>query len=49
MKHHLLWLWIVLGILAVLAVVYLCLPVSKKRYLKYFLRQAPSLIARYFV
>jgi hypothetical protein len=49
MKHNLLWLWIVLGILALLAIIYLCLPKSKKRYLSYFLRQVPSLIARYFV
>lgn len=49
MKHNLLWLWIVLGIIAVIAIVVLCLPKSKRRFLSYFLRQVPSLIARYFV
>ena len=49
MKHNLLWLWIVLGVLALIAIIILCLPKSKKRYLSYFLQQLPSLIARYFV
>ena len=49
MKHNLLWLWIVLGILAVIAIIILCLTKSKRRFLSYILRQAPSLIARYFV
>ena len=49
MKHNLLWLWIVLGVLAILAIIILSLPKSKKRFLSYMLRQAPSLIARYFV
>jgi hypothetical protein len=45
---NLLWLWIVLGILGVGVLGYLSIPKSKKRYLAYILRQAPSLIARYF-
>lgn len=49
MKHNLLWLWIVLGILAIITIIILCLPKSKRRFLGYLLRQAPSLIARYFV
>jgi len=49
MKHNLLWLWIVLGILAVLAIFIISLPKSKRRFLGYMMRQAPSLIARYFV
>jgi len=47
--RNLLWLWIVLGVLAVIAVIILLLPKSKKRYLSYILRQASSLIARYNV
>jgi len=49
MKHNLLWLWIVLGILAIIVLVILSLPKSKKRFFSYFLRQVPYLIARYFV
>jgi hypothetical protein len=46
---NLLWLWIILGVIAGLGVIFLCIPKTKKRYLAYILRQAPSLIARYFV
>jgi hypothetical protein len=49
MKHNLLWLWIVLGVLAIITIIILLLPKSKRRFLGYILRQAPSLIARYFV
>lgn len=49
MEHNLLWLWIVLGIIAILAIIVLCLPKSKRRFFNYLLRQVPSLIARYFV
>lgn len=49
MKHNLLWLWIVLGIIAIIAIIVLCLPKSKRRFFSYILRQVPSLIARYFV
>lgn len=49
MEHNLLWLWIVLGVLAIMAVIVLCLPKSKRRFFSYILRQVPSLIARYFV
>lgn len=45
---NLLWLWIVLGILVLGTLGFLSIPKSKKRYLGYILRQAPSLIARYF-
>ena len=44
------WLWIIILILAVVGVVgYSRLSESKKRYLGYISRQAPDLIARYFV
>lgn len=40
--------WVLLGILGVGVLGYLFIPKSKKRYLGYILRQAPSLISRYF-
>jgi hypothetical protein len=49
MEHNLLWLWIVLGIIAIITIIVLCIPKSKRRFLGYILRQVPSLIARYFV
>lgn len=49
MKNNLLWLWIVLGIVVLITIIVMCLPKSKRRFLSYLLRQAPSLIARYFV
>ncbi len=49
MERNLLWLWIVLGIVALITIIVLCLPKSKRRFLGYMLRQVPSLIARYFV
>jgi hypothetical protein len=45
----LLWLWIILILVALIVIVFISLPKSKKRYLGYIVRQAPSLIARYFV
>jgi hypothetical protein len=45
----LLWLWIILILAALIVIVFISLPKSKKRYLGYIIRQAPSLIARYFV
>lgn len=47
--RNLLWLWIVLGVIAIVVVIISLLPKSKKRYLSYILRQASSLIARYNV
>lgn len=49
MEHNLLWLWIVLGIVALITIIVMCIPKSKRRFLSYLLRQVPSLIARYFV
>lgn len=46
---RLFWLWVLLITAALLVVGYSRLSVSKKRYLGYILRQAPALIARYFV
>lgn len=40
--------WVLLGILGVGVFGYLVIPKSKRRYLGYILRQAPSLISRYF-
>lgn len=43
-----LWLWIVLGVLGIGIFGYMNIPKSKKRYLGYILRQAPSLLPRYY-
>lgn len=44
-----LWLWIVLGVIAIIAIIISLLPKTKKRYLSYILHHASSLIARYNV
>jgi hypothetical protein len=49
MKQNLLWLWIVLGVLAILAIFIFSLSKSKRRFLRYMLQQVPSMLARYFV
>lgn len=40
--------WIIFAILGIGTLGYLGIPKTKKRYLTYILRQAPSLIPRYF-
>ncbi len=44
-----LWLWVILILAAAAVVGFSRLSESKKRYLGYVARQAPALIARYFV
>lgn len=45
---HLAWLWTLIGIVGAGALVYASLSKSKRRYLGYILKQAPSLLSRYY-